>query len=173
MNSNSADASSKTVKSWLVKFFILVGIVGVLIVIAVPNLNYVGGGPSKFGGILNTLRQIDAAKSQWALEHGLTNAALPSRIITTKDLAPYLGHEFTGNDLGDPKYGELYSIRDLNQPCEAVLTKEFSEGKGNLSRGTIIRLYQDPQGDGYEIISADGTSVIYHSVHGVYTITKR
>jgi hypothetical protein len=173
VNSNFADASSKTGKSWLVIFFILVGTVVVLAVIQVLQSNFVGGGPSKFDGILNHLRVIDAAKAQWALEHGLTNEILPSRIITTKDLAPYWGHEFTGNDLGDPKYGELYSIRDLNQPCEAVLTKEFSEGKGDLSRGTIIRLYQDPQGDGYEIISADGSSVIYHSVHGVWTITKR
>ena len=99
-------------------------------------------------GIL--LRQIDAAKSQWALEHGLTNEALPSRIITTKDLAPYLGHEFTGNDLGDPKYGEsLYSIRDLNQPLRGGFDQRVFRGQResltrhnhpSLSRSTGRRL---------------------------------
>jgi hypothetical protein len=146
---------------------------GLLFAIAIPN--FVRGGPSKFNGILNRLRQIDTAKYQWAIEHGLTNAPLPSRAITEKDLAPYLLPAFTQKEFGNPECGEIYLIRDLNQPTETILTRDFAEKRSAYSypRGTIIRLDAQPESDGWEIISPDGTSTIYRWMHGNLTVINR
>lgn len=171
MNPNGNLAAS--IRFWIIRAFFLVVLLALLFEIAVPN--FVRGGSSKFNGILNRLRQIDAAEDEWAIEHGLTNAPLPSRIITEKDLAPYLLTTFTQKEFGDSQYGEIYLIRDLNQPVEAVLTGDFVETRSAFSfpRGTIIRLDSQQESDGYEIILPDGTSTIHRCVHGNLTIINR
>jgi hypothetical protein len=45
--------------------------VGFIVAIAIPN--HVGSPKSKLTGIINNLRQLDAAKNQWAFDHGITN----------------------------------------------------------------------------------------------------
>ena len=168
---------SKSPRSWLLMVILLFALFGLLVVIAVPN--FVHGGSTKLNGIINNLRQIDAAKQEWTIEHRLTNASQLNRVITEKDLAPYLLPAFTQNqDFGNPGFGELYLIRDLNQPTEAVLTRKLTERyvDSSLPKGTIIRL--DPAAErqsyeGYEIISPDGTSKIHSYLHGVLMITNR
>jgi hypothetical protein len=174
MHSNSDFELFKSVRPWLLKAVLLVGIIGLLVAIAVPN--FVHGGSTKLLGIINRLRQIDAAKQQWAIEHGLTNAFQLNRVITERDLAPYLLASFTQNqDFGNPAFGELYLIRDLNQPSEAVLTRKLTERHvdSSLPKGTIIRLDPGPGSECYEIISPDGTSKIYRWMNGVLIITNR
>ena len=83
-------AKPKTSRSGLLTILLLLGIVGLLAAIAVPN--FVGGGPSKTSGIINILRNVDAAKEQWAIEHGYKNKMPPSRVITAQDIAPYFWH---------------------------------------------------------------------------------
>ena len=153
---------------------LLIAITGLLVAIAVPN--FVHGGSTRLNAIINHLRQIDAAKHQWALERGLTNAAQLNRVITKRDLAPYLLPAYTQNqDFGNPVNGELYLIRDLNQPPEAVLTRKLTERyvDSPLPKGTIIRLDQEPESNGYEIILPDGTSKIFRWMHGTLIITNR
>ncbi len=48
---------------------------------------------SAANGCLNTLRQIDAAKQQWALENGKTNGTW----VTEADLTPYIKLDFNGD----------------------------------------------------------------------------
>lgn len=57
---------------------------------------------------INNLRQIDAAKNQWALETGKTTGAVP----VEKDLAPYL----KGNALPTCPGGGTYTINPIGQP---------------------------------------------------------
>jgi predicted PurR-regulated permease PerM len=90
---DSDSISSKSPWSWLLPFVVLIATIGLLIAIVVPN--FVHGGSTKLNGIINNLRQIDAAKQEWAIEHGLTNAAQLNRVVTEKDLAPYLLSVFT------------------------------------------------------------------------------
>jgi hypothetical protein len=160
-------------RRWLLWAVLAVAIVGVLLVCAIPN--YSGSHTSKFNGILNRLRQIEAAKEQWAIEHGLTNAPPTNRVITEKDLVPYLLPVYTERkEFGAPAFGELYLIRDMNQPAEAVLTQDLTESDGrSLPRGTIIRLDLAPESDGWEITSPDGTSTIYRWMHGNLTTLHR
>lgn len=174
MDSNTNTIASKPNGSWLLKILLLVGIVGLLAAIAVPN--FVHGGSTKLHAIVNKLRQIEAAKSQFALEHGLTNASQLNKLVTAKDLAPYLLASFTEKkQFGNPGFGELYLIRDLNQPCEAVLTRQLTEKyvDSSLPEGTIIRFYQTSDGDGYELISPDGVSTISCWIHGALITTNR
>jgi len=54
---------------------------------------------------INNLRQIDAAKNQWALENGKTVTAVP----TAADIAPYIKLNANGNIPGCPA-GGTYTI---------------------------------------------------------------
>ena len=60
---------------------------------------------------INHLRQIDAAKNQWALENGKTTGATP----TAQDIAPYLKLDANGNIPSCPA-GGLYSINAVGEP---------------------------------------------------------
>jgi len=149
---------------WALPVSLATIIIGLIICVAVPN--YISSGPSKFGEIINHLRQIEGAKEEWAIEDGFTNAPTMNKVITEKELAPYLLPQYTkGKEFGAPILGEIYLIRKLNQPAEAVLTKNFTEGGRSLPRGTIIRLETTPESDGEEIVLPDGSTTV--SIRGI------
>ena len=86
--------------------------------------------------IINNLRQIQAAKSQWAFERGITNEAAS---VSEADILFYL-RGGTNKPLITPVEGEEYVINPLNVSPEARLTKEItSSAWGKLPKGTIIR----------------------------------
>jgi septal ring factor EnvC (AmiA/AmiB activator) len=60
---------------------------------------------------INNLRQIDAAKNQWALENGKTADAVP----TAQDIAPYIKLDANGNIPGCPD-GGTYTIGAIGVP---------------------------------------------------------
>ena len=62
-----------------------VAVVGMLSAIAIPNF-VKARATSQQNACINNLRQIDAAKNQWALEKGKK----PTDVPTTQDLLPYL-----------------------------------------------------------------------------------
>jgi hypothetical protein len=169
--------NSKPRHSWLLPVVILIAIIGLLLAIAIPN--FVRGGSTKLLGIIHHLQQIDAAKQQWALEHGLTNTTSLNRVVTEKDLASYLLPAYTQKqEFGNPAFGELYLIRDLNQSPEAVLTRTLTERYTDFSlpKGTVIRLDRGTGNEWcyecYEIILPDGSSKIYRWINGSLTITN-
>jgi hypothetical protein len=59
---------------------------------------------------INNLRQIDAAKQQWALEKNKTADAIP----TVQDIAPYIKLDANGNIPGCPS-GGTYSINAVGE----------------------------------------------------------
>ena len=59
----------------LVEIMIVVAIIGLLAAIAIPSFMRARQS-SQATGCINNLRQIDAAKDQYAMEKGLTNGAL-------------------------------------------------------------------------------------------------
>jgi len=61
----------------------------------------------KVAECINNLRQLDAAKQQWALEHTKTADAVP----TVMDVAPYL----PGNRLPVCSAGGVYTLNAMNQ----------------------------------------------------------
>src|SRR6516162_11638390 len=70
----------------LVEIMIVVAIIGLLAAIAIPNFVRARQ-TSQTNACINNLRQVDAAKQQWALEKGQLSTATPG----SSDIVPYLG----------------------------------------------------------------------------------
>jgi prepilin-type N-terminal cleavage/methylation domain-containing protein len=70
----------------LVEIMIVVAIIGLLAAIAIPNF-ITARKNAQAKACVNNLRQIDAAKQQWALESNQAPTATP----TSATLAPFLG----------------------------------------------------------------------------------
>jgi len=70
---------------------VVVCLLGLFALIAIPNQVSDGrNGPGeKSNACINNLRQIDAAKNEWALEHN----AKSNDIVTIKDIRPYIERE--------------------------------------------------------------------------------
>ena len=81
----------------LVEIMIVVAIIGLLAAIAIPNFVRARQ-TSQTNACINNLRQIDAAKQQWALENGKSAAQVP----TSASLNPYIGRLGNGRDLFCP-----------------------------------------------------------------------
>jgi len=75
----------------LVEIMIVVAIIGLLAAIAIPNFVR-SRETSQVKTCINNLRQIDAAKQQWALEAKQTGGAVAVRT----DIEPYLMRGTTG-----------------------------------------------------------------------------
>src|ERR1035437_4775636 len=97
---------------WYWKLLILLLLGGFLCATAIPN--YIGGGHSNLNYIINSLRQIDAAKNGWAFERGFTNESQVIKLtnqLTEKDLFSYVHHNpDQPNDLVASIAGEIYTI---------------------------------------------------------------
>ena len=70
----------------LVEIMIVVAIIGLLAAIAIPNFVRARQS-SQTNACINNLRQIDAAKQQWALEQGQSAGAVP----VSADIENYVG----------------------------------------------------------------------------------
>jgi prepilin-type N-terminal cleavage/methylation domain-containing protein len=75
----------------LVEIMIVVAIVGLLATIAIPSYVHARTN-SQINACINNLRQIDAAKQEWALEQGKTTGDTPVQ----SDIQPYLGRGSNG-----------------------------------------------------------------------------
>jgi prepilin-type N-terminal cleavage/methylation domain-containing protein len=100
----------------LVEIMIVVAIIGLLAAIAIPNF-VKARTTAQQNACINNLRQIDAAKQQWALE---TNQK-PSATPTSANITGYLGRGNNGslNAVFCPQdsahaFGSSYTIGDLN-----------------------------------------------------------
>jgi prepilin-type N-terminal cleavage/methylation domain-containing protein len=76
----------------LVEIMIVVAIIGLLAAIAIPNF-LKARSTSQMNACINNLRQIDAAKQQWALETGQKSTAATTGSI----LMPFLGRGANGS----------------------------------------------------------------------------
>ncbi len=81
----------------LVEIMIVVAIIGLLAAIAIPNFVRARQ-TSQTNACINNLRQIDAAKQQWALENGKQATSTP----TSGSLNAYIGRLGNGTDLYCP-----------------------------------------------------------------------
>jgi LysM repeat protein len=95
---------------------------GGLVAISIPNF-VKSRASSQASSVMNNLRQIDAAKNQWALENNKSPAAVP----TPADLSPYLV-----NGGVKPVAGESYVIGKVSGPVIAKAdTKKAREQLGS------------------------------------------
>jgi general secretion pathway protein G len=76
----------------LVEIMIVVAIIGLLAAIAIPNFVHARQS-AQTNACINNLRQIDAAKQEWAMETGQKASATPG----SASIQPYLGRGSTGS----------------------------------------------------------------------------
>jgi prepilin-type N-terminal cleavage/methylation domain-containing protein len=81
----------------LVEIMVVVVIIGLLAAMAIPNFVRARR-TSQTNTCINNLRQIDAAKRQWAMEQGKKSSETP----TSGSLSPYIGRMGNGYDLYCP-----------------------------------------------------------------------
>jgi prepilin-type N-terminal cleavage/methylation domain-containing protein len=101
----------------LVEIMIVVGTIGLLAAIAVPNLVQ-SRTTSQTNMCIDNLRMLDASKQQWALENGQVATATP----LASDIQPYLGRgsgELPVCPL-DPQ--QSFATSYLMQNCETTPT---------------------------------------------------
>jgi len=88
---------------------IIVLVLGLIVAITIPNR--IGSHTSPANACINTLRQIDAAANQFALEHGTTNG---EAINFPNDLTPYIKLTRDGKIPSCPS-GGIYHISKFGE----------------------------------------------------------
>jgi len=107
----------------LVEIMIVVAIIGLLAAIAIPNFVKARTSAQQ-NACINNLRQIDAAKQQWALETGQTPSATP----TSSNIQAYLGR------------GSAGSLSDVYCPQASTKTTSASYTIGNLNTAPVCKI---------------------------------
>jgi prepilin-type N-terminal cleavage/methylation domain-containing protein len=106
----------------LVEILIVVVIIGLLAAIAVPNF-IIARSNSQRGTCINNLREIDAAKQQWATETFQSSFAVPNPL----DIQPYLGR------------GNVGSVASVFCPQDAARTIATSYVLGDVSTAPLCQ----------------------------------
>ncbi|HLH53787.1 MAG TPA: type II secretion system protein [Verrucomicrobiae bacterium] len=106
----------------LVEIMIVVTIMALLAAIAVPNFVRART-TSQRNACINNLRQIDAAKQQWAFDFHATVLAVP----TIADIQPYLGRSAAGSQPvcpADPasSFATSYNINEIQSIPTCVIS---------------------------------------------------
>lgn len=106
----------------LTEIMVVVGIIGLLLPIAIPNFLKARAN-ARTSTCINNLRQIDAAKQQWATETGRHVTPVAS------NLAPYLNRDGSVGSIFCPEdparaFDSSYSIGDLNTRPSCLIEPE-------------------------------------------------
>ena len=128
MKTKSSHAAGFT----LVEIMIVVAIIGLLATIAIPNFMRASA-KAKQTACINNLRQIEGAKSTWALE----SKAGPNTVPTIANIQPYLGRGTAGTAPTCPAdaaqtFATSYTLNDLNTaPACLVLPGVAGDATGH------------------------------------------
>ena len=98
----------------LVEIMIVVAIIGLLAAIAIPNF-IKARATTQTNACINNLRQVDAAKQEWALENKKVNTDVPLPV----DLEVYMGHS-TGGAVINVSGGTVTG--EINCPADGTYT---------------------------------------------------
>ncbi|HRI12021.1 MAG TPA: prepilin-type N-terminal cleavage/methylation domain-containing protein [Verrucomicrobiota bacterium] len=115
----------------LIEIMIVVMIIGLLAMIAIPNIN--GSlATSRYNAIINNLRVIDNQKQLWAADQKKGDNDTPSE----SDLAPYFGN----GKFPPPIMGETYNINNVGTQPTATIPSRLKMPKQTIESGGTISL---------------------------------
>lgn len=115
----------------LIEIMIVVMIIGLLAMIAIPNIN--GSlATSRYNAIINNLRVIDNQKQLWAADQKKGDNDTPSET----DLAPY----FSNGRFPASVMGETYNINNVGTPPTATISSRLKMPKQTIEAGGTIAL---------------------------------
>jgi len=113
----------------LVEIMIVVGILGLLAAISIPNFIRART-RSQMSVCINNLRQIESAKQTWAMENRQASSAVPQK----SDIDPYIGRAGNANNVVCPSGG-----------AGATFTTSYTiNGVTNKATCNIVPSGQDP-----------------------------
>ncbi len=115
----------------LIEIMIVVMIIGLLAMIAIPNIN--GSlASSRYSAIINNLRVIDNQKQLWAADQKKGDNDTPSE----SDLAPY----FANGKFPPSVMGETYNINNVGTQPTATISSRLKMPKQTIEAGGTISL---------------------------------
>ena len=120
----------------------MVAIVALLAAISLPNF-VKARATSKSNAIINNLRQLDAAKNQWALENNKPADA----VATMEDLKPYLVKSFPSSVAG-----EKYVVGKVSEPVVA----DVDAAQAGKVGGLVAKLSLAERGNRRLRLTSDG-----------------
>jgi len=112
-----SESKNKSSKFDSIVWLIIIAAIGILVFLAIPNF-IKARHISSANACINNLREIDAAKKQWALENNKTNGT----VVTETDIKPYIKLDKDGNLPKCPQDG-IYSIGKVGEPPTCSLGK--------------------------------------------------
>jgi len=115
----------------LIEIMIVVMIIGLLAMIAIPNIN--GSlASSRYSAIINNLRVIDNQKQLWAADQKKGDNDTPSET----DLAPY----FSNGRFPPSVMGETYNLNNVGTQPTATISSRLKMPKMTIEAGGIVSL---------------------------------
>ena len=110
---------------------IVIMIIGLLAMVAVPNINGALA-TARYNSIVQNLRVIDNQKQMWAAEHKKGDNDTPSEA----DLAPY----FQNGKFPPPVVGETYNINPVGQQPTATTPSRIKMSSMTIEAGGTVTI---------------------------------
>jgi prepilin-type N-terminal cleavage/methylation domain-containing protein len=115
----------------LIEIMIVIMIIGLLAMVAIPNIN--GSlATARYNSIIQNLRVIDNQKQLWAAEHKKGDNETP----TETDLSPY----FQNGKFPPAVIGETYNINPVGQQPTATTPSRLKMPKLTVEAGGVITI---------------------------------
>lgn len=133
MKLNQALRQSSRLKAGftLIEIMIVVMIIGLLAMMAIPNIN--GSlATSRYNAIINNLRVIDNQKQLWAADQKKGDNDTPGEA----DLAPY----FSNGKFPASVMGETYNINSVGTQPTATISSRLKMPKQTIEAGGTVSL---------------------------------